>query len=173
MIRKLSVTSSRYVRQFRGTLSRRMVGIAILKSFDGAQHVLSALCLCSGVIRLCDARAQGGVRRGEGGPGFWQKNAGDPAGANPRMVRSLYLNGTIWGVSFALHEHAVIDKRTSRTMNPNLPSIEAILVEECDIHVNALGIKGVGETGITSKACAIANGSGKRPACASAACRSR
>ena len=87
---------------------------------------------------------------------------------NPRMVRSQYLGGMIWGVSFALHEHAVIDKRTGRPMNPNLgeyhvpvnadvPSIEAILVEERDVHVNALGIKGVGEIGITGTAGAIAN----------------
>jgi xanthine dehydrogenase YagR molybdenum-binding subunit len=87
---------------------------------------------------------------------------------NPRMVRSQYLGGMIWGVSFALHEHAVIDKRSGRTMNPNLadyhvpvnadvPSIEAILVEERDDHVNALGIKGVGEIGITGTAGAIAN----------------
>ena len=87
---------------------------------------------------------------------------------NPRMVRSQYLGGMVWGVSFALHEHAVIDKRTGRPMNPNLgeyhvpvnadvPSIEAILVEERDVHVNALGIKGVGEIGITGTAGAIAN----------------
>jgi len=87
---------------------------------------------------------------------------------NPRMVRSQYLGGMIWGVSFALHEHAVIDKRTGRPMNPNLgeyhvpvnadvPSIEAILVEERDVHVNALGIKGVGEIGVTGTAGAIAN----------------
>jgi xanthine dehydrogenase YagR molybdenum-binding subunit len=87
---------------------------------------------------------------------------------NPRMVRSQYFGGMIWGVSFALHEHAVIDKRSGRTMNPNLaeyhvpvnadvPSIEAILVEERDVHVNALGIKGVGEIGITGTAGAIAN----------------
>ncbi len=87
---------------------------------------------------------------------------------NPRMVRSQYYGGMIWGVSFALHEHALIDKRTGRPMNPNLgeyhvpvnadvPSIEAIIVEERDEHVNALGIKGVGEIGITGTAGAIAN----------------
>ena len=87
---------------------------------------------------------------------------------NPRMVRSQYLGGMIWGVSFALHEHAVMDKRSGRTMNPNLgeyhvpvnadvPNIEAIIVEERDVHVNALGIKGVGEIGITGTAGAIAN----------------
>jgi xanthine dehydrogenase YagR molybdenum-binding subunit len=87
---------------------------------------------------------------------------------NPRLVRSQYLGGMIWGVSFALLEHAVMDTRSGRPMNPNLgeyhvpvnadvPSIEAILVEEHDPHVNALGIKGVGEIGITGTAGAIAN----------------
>jgi xanthine dehydrogenase YagR molybdenum-binding subunit len=87
---------------------------------------------------------------------------------NPRMVRSQYFGGMIWGVSFALHEHAVMDRRTGRPMNANLaeyhvpvnadiPSLEAILVEEHDPHVNALGIKGVGEIAITGTAGAIAN----------------
>jgi len=87
---------------------------------------------------------------------------------NPRMVRSQLYGGMIWGVSFALHEHAVMDPRSGRPMNPNLgeyyipvnadvPSLEAILVEERDPHVNALGIKGVGEIGITGTAGAIAN----------------
>jgi xanthine dehydrogenase YagR molybdenum-binding subunit len=87
---------------------------------------------------------------------------------NPRMVRSQYYGGMIWGISFALHEHAVMDRRSGRVMNANLaeyhvpvnadvPSVEAILVEERDEHVNALGIKGVGEIGITGTAGAIAN----------------
>jgi xanthine dehydrogenase YagR molybdenum-binding subunit len=87
---------------------------------------------------------------------------------NPRMVESQLYGGMIWGVSFALHEHAIMDARSGRPMNPNLgeyhipvnadvPSLEAILVEERDPHVNALGIKGVGEIGITGTAGAIAN----------------
>ncbi len=87
---------------------------------------------------------------------------------NPRLVRSQYFGGMIWGVSFALHEYAVMDPRSGRPMNPNLaeyhvpvnadvPHLEAILVEERDPHVNALGIKGVGEIGITGTAGAIAN----------------
>ena len=87
---------------------------------------------------------------------------------NPRMVQSQYFGGMIWGVSFALHEQAVLDPRTGRPMNANLgeyhvpvnadiPSIEAILVEENDPHVNALGIKGVGEIAITGSAGAVAN----------------
>jgi xanthine dehydrogenase YagR molybdenum-binding subunit len=87
---------------------------------------------------------------------------------NPRLVRSQYLGGMIWGVSFALHEHAVVDQRSGRIMNPNLgdyhipvnadvPNLEALMVDEVDPHVNALGIKGVGEIGITGSAGAVAN----------------
>ena len=42
-------------------------------------------------------------------------------------------------------------------VNADVPSLEAILVEEHDPHVNPLGIKGVGEIGITGTAGAIAN----------------
>ena len=87
---------------------------------------------------------------------------------NPRMVDSQLKGGMIWGVSFALHEHAVFDKRSGRPMNPNLgeyhvpvnadvPHVEAISVTEDDPHVNPLGIKGVGEIGITGTAGAVAN----------------
>ena len=74
----------------------------------------------------------------------------------------------VWAVSFALHEQAVMDPPSGRPMNPNLaeyhipvnanvPSLEAILVEEYDLQVNALGIKGVGEIGITGTVGAVAN----------------
>jgi xanthine dehydrogenase YagR molybdenum-binding subunit len=87
---------------------------------------------------------------------------------NPRLVQSQLCGGMTWGVSFALHEHAIMDARSGRVMNPNLaeyhvpvnadvPAIEAILVEERDPHVNALGIKGVGEIGVTGSAGAVAN----------------
>jgi xanthine dehydrogenase YagR molybdenum-binding subunit len=87
---------------------------------------------------------------------------------NPRLVESQLYGGMIWGVSFALHEQAVVDPRSGRAMNANfaeyhipvnadVPSLEAILIEEDDPHVNALGIKGVGEIGITGSAGAVAN----------------
>ena len=87
---------------------------------------------------------------------------------NPRMVRSQIYGGMIWGVSFALHEQAVMDRRSGRTLNADLsdyhipvnadvPSLETMMIEEHDPHVNALGIKGVGEIGITGLAAAIAN----------------
>ncbi|MBO0902769.1 xanthine dehydrogenase family protein molybdopterin-binding subunit [Jiella sonneratiae] len=87
---------------------------------------------------------------------------------NPRLVESQYYGGMVWGLSFALHEEAVHDRRSGRIMNANLaeyhvpvnadvPSLEAILVEEDDPHVNPLGVKGVGEIGITGTVGAIAN----------------
>jgi len=87
---------------------------------------------------------------------------------NPRMVRSQLFGGMIWGMSFALHEEAVTDPRSGRILNANLaeyhvpvnadvPSLDVITVDEHDPHVNALGIKGVGEIGITGSAGAVAN----------------
>jgi xanthine dehydrogenase YagR molybdenum-binding subunit len=87
---------------------------------------------------------------------------------NPRLVHSQLLGGMIWGVSFALHEEAVVDRRSGRIVNANLadyhvpvnvdvPSLDVFTVEEHDPHVNALGIKGVGEIGITGSAGAVAN----------------
>ncbi len=87
---------------------------------------------------------------------------------NPRLVQSQIFGGMIWGVSFALHEQAVIDHRSGRIINANLaeyhipvnadvPSLEALMIDERDPHVNALGIKGVGEIGITGSAGAVAN----------------
>jgi xanthine dehydrogenase YagR molybdenum-binding subunit len=87
---------------------------------------------------------------------------------NPRLVRSQYYGGMIWGASFALNEQAIVDRRSGRVMNADLAeyhvpvnadvvSLEALLVHEDDPHVNALGIKGVGEIAITGTAGAVAN----------------
>jgi xanthine dehydrogenase YagR molybdenum-binding subunit len=84
------------------------------------------------------------------------------------MVRSQIYGGMIWGISFALHEQAVSDHRSGRIINANLaeyhvpvnadvPSLDALMIEEHDPHVNALGIKGVGEIGVTGSAGAVAN----------------
>jgi xanthine dehydrogenase YagR molybdenum-binding subunit len=87
---------------------------------------------------------------------------------NPHLARSQLLGGMIWGVSFALHEEGLHDRRTGRPMNADLagyhvpvnadvPSLEALLVHEDDPFVNAIGVKGVGEIGITGTVGAIAN----------------
>jgi xanthine dehydrogenase YagR molybdenum-binding subunit len=87
---------------------------------------------------------------------------------NPHLVKSQYFGGMIWGISFALHEGAIVDHRSGRIMNANLaeyhvpvnadvPRMEALMVDEHDPYVNALGIKGVGEIAITGSAGAVAN----------------
>ena len=87
---------------------------------------------------------------------------------NPHLARSQLYGGMIWGVSFALHEEAVHDRRTGRPMNADLagyhvpvnadvPSLDVVLVHEDDPYVNSLGIKGVGEIGVTGSVGAIAN----------------
>lgn len=87
---------------------------------------------------------------------------------NPRLVESQYFGGMIWGASFALHEEAVVDRRTGRIMNADLaeyhvpvnadiPSLEAILIPEEDPYVNPLGVKGVGEIGVTGTVGAVVN----------------
>jgi xanthine dehydrogenase YagR molybdenum-binding subunit len=87
---------------------------------------------------------------------------------NPRLVRSQIFGGMIWGMSFALHEEALADHRSGRILNANLaeyhvpvnadvPSLDALMIDEHDPHVNVLGIKGVGEIGVTGSAGAVAN----------------
>jgi xanthine dehydrogenase YagR molybdenum-binding subunit len=87
---------------------------------------------------------------------------------NPKLVRSQLFGGMIWGQSFALNEEAIMDRRSGRIINANLAeyhipvnadvgSLEVITVDEHDPHVNALGIKGVGEIGVTGSAGAVAN----------------
>ena len=39
---------------------------------------------------------------------------------NPRLARSQLYGGMIWGLSFALHEEAIHDRRTGRPMNADL-----------------------------------------------------
>jgi len=87
---------------------------------------------------------------------------------NPRLARSQLLGGMVWGIGFALHEEALHDARTGRFTNNDLagyhipvnadaPMMEAVTVHEDDAFVNALGIKGVGELGVTGTVGAIGN----------------
>lgn len=87
---------------------------------------------------------------------------------NPLLARSQLEGGMIWGLSFALHEEAEHDRVSGRVINADLagyhvpahadiPALDVALVDEADAHVNPLGVKGVGELGITGAAGAIAN----------------
>jgi len=74
----------------------------------------------------------------------------------------------VWGVSFALYEQTVYDERLGRIVNNNLAeyhvptnmdvgSMEALWVDEVDEDVDPVGVKGIGEIGITGSAAAVAN----------------
>lgn len=87
---------------------------------------------------------------------------------NPKTARSQILGSMIWGMSKALHEQTVIDGQYGKYINANLaeyhipvhadiPEMDVIFVEENDTLINELGVKGVGEIGMTAIPAAIAN----------------
>ena len=87
---------------------------------------------------------------------------------NAKTARSQLMGGMVWGIGMALLEEAKMDKRMARWVNNNLaeyhvpvnldvPQIDVLWVDEKDEHVNPLGVKGVGEIGITGASAAIAN----------------
>jgi xanthine dehydrogenase YagR molybdenum-binding subunit len=76
--------------------------------------------------------------------------------------------GIVWGVSMALHEEALIDKKYGRTVNENfaeyhvpvnadIHEIDVTCLNIPDYKFNPLGARGIGEIGITGAAAAIAN----------------
>jgi xanthine dehydrogenase YagR molybdenum-binding subunit len=87
---------------------------------------------------------------------------------NQKTGRSQLIGGIVWGLSMALFEETVFDKRSGRAVNANLAeyhvpvnadigAIDVHVVDEDDPHVNPLGAKGIGEIGITGVAAAVAN----------------
>ena len=87
---------------------------------------------------------------------------------NPLTARSQLVGGMIWGLGSALLEATEIDSRTGGYTNADLadylvttsadvPSVEALLVEDDDPQVNPAGVKGLGEISIIGVNAAIAN----------------
>ncbi|KQP19396.1 xanthine dehydrogenase family protein molybdopterin-binding subunit [Pseudorhodoferax sp. Leaf267] len=87
---------------------------------------------------------------------------------NPLASHSQEIGGVVWGIGMALEEATEVDHRSGRFMNANLQhyhvpvnadihSIETIFVEEDDLIVNPLGVKGMGELGMVGIPAAIAN----------------
>jgi xanthine dehydrogenase YagR molybdenum-binding subunit len=87
---------------------------------------------------------------------------------NAKTARSQLQGGIVWGVSLALFEHSLLDRRWGRFVNGNLAdyhvpvnadigAIDVTFVEENDIVFNPVGVRGIGEIGITGVAGALSN----------------
>jgi xanthine dehydrogenase YagR molybdenum-binding subunit len=87
---------------------------------------------------------------------------------NEKTARSQIQGGVTWGIGMALLEETEIDPRSGRYVNADLAeykvpvnadvgTIDVHFVEEHDVHVNPIGVKGAGEIGITGVAASIAN----------------
>ncbi len=87
---------------------------------------------------------------------------------NAKLAHSQLLGGIVWAASMALMEEAILDPRTGRIANANLADyhvpvnadiaeVVVQFVDSEDLHLNPLGIRGIGEIGITGMAAAIAN----------------
>ncbi|GAA3753107.1 xanthine dehydrogenase family protein molybdopterin-binding subunit [Terriglobus aquaticus] len=87
---------------------------------------------------------------------------------NRMTAHSQLVGGQVWGISSALHESAEVDPVLARyanstlaeyhvPVNADIPAIETIMLDEVDTEVNPLGIKGLGELGVTGVNAAIAN----------------
>ncbi len=87
---------------------------------------------------------------------------------NPKTARSQLLGSMTMGLSMALHEQSVLDPRFGDYVNhdfagyhiatnADVGTIDVAWIDEEDLHVNPLGVKGIGEIGIVGTAAAIAN----------------
>jgi xanthine dehydrogenase YagR molybdenum-binding subunit len=87
---------------------------------------------------------------------------------NRKTGVSQLMGGVVWGIGLALQEKTEYDLRYGRPVNANLAeyhvpvnadigTIDIIVVDENDPHINSLGAKGIGEIGITGVGAAIAN----------------
>jgi xanthine dehydrogenase YagR molybdenum-binding subunit len=86
---------------------------------------------------------------------------------NAKTALSQLIGGVVWGVGMALEEKTLVDPRTARYMNANLEeyhvpvnadigALDLQFIAEDDPHVNPIGVKGIGEIGITGVPAAIA-----------------
>ena len=87
---------------------------------------------------------------------------------NAKMARSQFMGGIVYGIGMAMMEETQIDPHLGRYMNADLAeyhvpvnadiqSIDVSVVEENDLRVNPIGVKGIGEIGTTGIAAALAN----------------
>jgi xanthine dehydrogenase YagR molybdenum-binding subunit len=87
---------------------------------------------------------------------------------NPKASHSQEMGGVVWGIGMALMEATDVDHRFGRMMtstladyhvpvNADVHSVETDFVEEDDLIINPLGVKGMGELGMVGIPAAIAN----------------
>lgn len=87
---------------------------------------------------------------------------------NPKTSRSQIMGGVIMGIGMALMEETLLDPQTGRLLVRNLADyhvpahadvrdIEVLFTDQPDPHISQIGVRGVGEIGITGVAAAIAN----------------
>jgi xanthine dehydrogenase YagR molybdenum-binding subunit len=87
---------------------------------------------------------------------------------NEKTGLNQLMGGMTWGISFATHEHGIVDAATGRIVNANLAEyhvpvnadvgvLDVSVVGIPDLKFNPVGSRGIGEIGITGTAAAIAN----------------
>lgn len=87
---------------------------------------------------------------------------------NLKTGRSQMIGGIVYGLGMGLFEETEVDARSARIVNANIaeylvpvhadvPAIDVIFIEEQDLIVNPLGIKGIGELPMVGAAAAVAN----------------
>ena len=87
---------------------------------------------------------------------------------NAKTAHSQLVGGVVWGIGMALEEETLVDRKTGRYLNADLAEyhvpvnadigqLDVSFVDEDDKFVNPIGVKGIGEIGITGVAAALAN----------------
>jgi len=87
---------------------------------------------------------------------------------NEKTATSQLMGGMVWGIGTALEEEGQLDPRFGRVLNGNLAEyhvpvnadigeLEVLFVGPPDTHFNPVGVRGIGEIGITGVPAAIAN----------------
>jgi xanthine dehydrogenase YagR molybdenum-binding subunit len=87
---------------------------------------------------------------------------------NAKTARSQIIGGSIFGIGAALMEGTVRDQHFSRytnasladyhiPVNADIPEMTVEFIDEHDPHINAMGVKGIGEISMVGVSAAVAN----------------